>query len=123
MNQRFRQFVIFGVFSLTALVMIGAACLDTEPGGLPTPTPTPIPSDVARLRGYVVQWLLDNCADNRPGEEANFRHYQLAGFTNFVIRKTGDASWTFTSGSETWTITELPIMQVNNPHGNSWCLK
>jgi len=36
--------------------------------------------DVDRLRGFVVQWLLDNCADNRPGEEANFRHYQLAGF-------------------------------------------
>ena len=40
-------------------------------------------SDVDRLRGYVVKWLLDNCADNEPGEEANFRHYQLGGFQSY----------------------------------------
>ena len=95
------------------------------------PTPTVIPgntiptdnTDVTRLRGYVVQWLLDNCADNRPGEEANFRHSQLAGFQHYEILKTDDASWTFTSGTETWIITESPTLQVYNPHGNAWCLK
>ena len=79
--------------------------------------------DVDRLRGYVVQWLLDNCADNRPGEEANFRHYQLAGFSDYDVKNTGHASWTFTSGIETWNIMESPTLYVDNPHGNSWCLK
>lgn len=80
-------------------------------------------SDVVRLRGYVVQWLLDNCAGNRPGQEANFTHYQLAGFTKYQVRKIGDGIWTFTSGSETWDITETPTLQVRNAHGNSWCLR
>ena len=80
-------------------------------------------SDVNRLRGYVVQWLLDNCVGNQPGEEANFRHHQLAGFHNYEVDKVGEYSWTFTNGSETWEITESPTLQVNNPHGNAWCLK
>lgn len=95
------------------------------------PTPTVLPgntmptdsTDVTRLRGYVVQWLLDNCEDNRPGEEANFRHYQLAGFQHYEVHQTGDHAWTFTSGSETWNIRESPTLQVQNPHGNAWCLK
>ena len=57
-------------------------------------------SDVDRLRGYVVKWLLDNCADNEPGEEANFRHYQLGGFQSYQVRRVGEYSWTSTSGSD-----------------------
>ena len=80
-------------------------------------------TDVDRLRGYVVQWLLDNCAGNKPDEEANFNHHQLSGFRDYDVIQTGVGTWTFTSGSETWNITESPILQVDNPHGNSWCLK
>ena len=83
----------------------------------------PTNSDEARLRGYVVGWMLQHCADNRPGEEANFRHYQLAGFKSYDVRQTGEATWSFRSGSETWYITERPSVMVSNPHGNDWCLK
>lgn len=110
--------------------------LDTQqkvvfPGDLPIATGSPRASprfepndpDTTRLRGYVVQWLLANCEDNRPGEEANFRHGQLAGFSHFQVQRTGDASWSFTSGSETWNIQERPTLTVTNPHGYSWCLQ
>ncbi len=91
-----------------------------QPGCTVNPANT---SDEARLRGYVVSWMLQNCADNRPGEEANFRHYQLGGFTSYKIQQTGEATWSFRSGSETWYITERPSVTVTNPHGNDWCLK
>ena len=100
------------------------ALSDTEVKPMAVEVTDHIPdSDVDRLRGHVVRWLLENCADNRPGEEANFRHYQLAGFSTYEVHKTDDTSWTFTSGTETWNITKSPTLQVQNPHGNSWCLR
>jgi len=79
------------------------------------------PLVVDRLRGHVVQWLLDNCAGN-VGNEPNLNHGQLQGFTTYKVFPTGADMWAFSSGSMLWHIAELNTRAVVvNPKGNRWC--